>query len=279
MSSTKNPGARRIMREIAELEREGSDRYKVTLPGENIFELHFTIRGPADTPFADGLYHGILVLPSQYPYAPPEIFFWTPSGRFETRERICLSMTSFHSESWQPAWGIRTILIGLASFMATESDGSVGSIRWNADERLKLAKESLTWTCKDCGQSNAEILPITGAVRPLPDGGEVHELSFAYKKDEEAAKASSASAGASDPEAAAETRPPLSPASAPAAVARLSPSPVAARAPPSPRPVAEPVPVAVAREPTEHERKLATLDLAIVAVLVVIIAILARKFT
>ena len=28
-----------------------------------------------------------------------------PSGRFETHKKICLSITGFHPESWQPAWG------------------------------------------------------------------------------------------------------------------------------------------------------------------------------
>ena len=35
----------------------------------------------------------------------------TPSGRFEVNKKICLSISSFHPETWQPSWGIRTALL------------------------------------------------------------------------------------------------------------------------------------------------------------------------
>ncbi|KAI9223080.1 ubiquitin-conjugating enzyme/RWD-like protein [Blastocladiella britannica] len=149
-STTTRPAStnlRRIMAEIRELEREHSDRYALSLPDEsNLFEPHFTIRGPAGSPYADGVYHGRLVLPPQYPFKPPEIYFSTPNGRFETKKKVCLSVSSFHEETWQPAWGtyedhepVRTILVGITGFMATESEGSVGSVKWTDQERLRLA--------------------------------------------------------------------------------------------------------------------------------------------
>ena len=39
--------------------------------------------------------------------------FLTPSGRFETNTKICLSFSAYHPELWQPAWGIRLILEAL----------------------------------------------------------------------------------------------------------------------------------------------------------------------
>jgi hypothetical protein len=48
---------------------------------ENIFEWHFTVRGPADTPFAGGIYHGRIILPAEYPFKPPSIIFLTVCGR------------------------------------------------------------------------------------------------------------------------------------------------------------------------------------------------------
>jgi ubiquitin-protein ligase len=44
----------------------------------------------------------------------------TPSGRFEVNKKICLSISSFHPETWQPSWGIRTALLALMAFFATE---------------------------------------------------------------------------------------------------------------------------------------------------------------
>ena len=71
---------------------------------------------PEDTPYNKGCYHGKVIFPAQYPHAPPAILMMTPSGRLETGKRLCLSMTDFHPESWNPAWSVETILVGLLSF-------------------------------------------------------------------------------------------------------------------------------------------------------------------
>ncbi len=44
---------------------------------DNLFEWHFTIRGPADSEFAGGIYHGRIVLPPEYPMKPPSIILLT----------------------------------------------------------------------------------------------------------------------------------------------------------------------------------------------------------
>lgn len=42
-----------------------------------MFEWHFTIRGPPDTEFEGGIYHGRIILPSDYPLKPPSIIVLT----------------------------------------------------------------------------------------------------------------------------------------------------------------------------------------------------------
>ena len=44
---------------------------------DNLFEWHFTIRGPPDSPFANGLYHGRILLDSDYPFKPPNFMLLT----------------------------------------------------------------------------------------------------------------------------------------------------------------------------------------------------------
>lgn len=46
---------------------------------DNLFEWHFTIRGPSDTDFSGGIYHGRIVLPPEYPMKPPSIILLTVS--------------------------------------------------------------------------------------------------------------------------------------------------------------------------------------------------------
>ncbi len=150
---------RRINREIQEIQSNPSLYWTIQSIDDNILEWHFTIRGPPGTEFANGLYHGRLLLPFNYPFAPPSIMLLNPNGRFETNRKICLSISNYHPELWQPAWGIRTIMEGLRSMFPTPSDGAIGGLDWPIDVRKKLAVESQDWTCKVCDCKNLEILP------------------------------------------------------------------------------------------------------------------------
>lgn len=84
--------------------------------------------------------------------------FLTPSGRFETNTKVCLSFSAYHPELWQPAWGIRLILEALISFLPTPADGAIGALDWSSKERKRLAKDSTKFCCKSCGNC-VNLLP------------------------------------------------------------------------------------------------------------------------
>ncbi|CAE7876132.1 UBE2J2 [Symbiodinium microadriaticum] len=107
----------------------------------NILEWHFVITGNQD-PYTGGKYHGILEFPDDFPMKPPSIKMLTPSGRFEINKRICLSMSDFHKESWNPSWTVEKILIGLMSFMYEENSVSIGSILEPKEDRRRYAAAS-----------------------------------------------------------------------------------------------------------------------------------------
>lgn len=46
---------------------------------DNLFEWHFSVRGPPDSDFDGGVYHGRIVLPPEYPMKPPSIILLTVS--------------------------------------------------------------------------------------------------------------------------------------------------------------------------------------------------------
>ncbi|XP_038708381.1 ubiquitin-conjugating enzyme E2 34-like isoform X2 [Tripterygium wilfordii] len=108
----------------------------------------YVLEGSEGTPFAGGYYYGKIKFPPEYPYKPPGISMTTPNGRFMTQKKICLSMSDFHPESWNPMWSVSSILNGLLSFMMDSSPTS-GSVSSTVAEKQRLAKVSLAFNCKN----------------------------------------------------------------------------------------------------------------------------------
>lgn len=75
-------GVKRLMREAIELANPTEEYYACPLE-DNLFEWHFTVRGPPGTDFENGYYHGRILLPSQYPMQPPNIILLTVSFIYE----------------------------------------------------------------------------------------------------------------------------------------------------------------------------------------------------
>jgi len=69
---------------------------------------------------------------------------FTPSGRFQTNTRLCLSISDYHPESWNPSWSVGTILTGLISFMVG-TEQSVGTTESSETSKKKFALDSFAW--------------------------------------------------------------------------------------------------------------------------------------
>ena len=155
-----NPATKRILQEARELSRNPSPYHTAApLDDSNLFEWHFTLAGPPDSPYASGVYHGRIILPPTYPMRPPMFRFLTPSGRFEINRDLCLSMSGFHEETWQPAWGIRTAITALRAFMVTAGQGQIGGMEATEANRKEWASRSRAWVCgRCCSKTNEAIL-------------------------------------------------------------------------------------------------------------------------
>lgn len=156
----KSPGIKRLMREAAEL-ADPTEDYSANPLEDNLFEWHFTVRGPPNTEFEGGIYHGRIILPTDYPMKPPDIILLTPNGRFEINKKICLSISGHHPETWQPSWSIRTALVALIAFMPTATIGAIGSLNYSPEERQALAKKSRNWECDICGKVSEKLFDPT----------------------------------------------------------------------------------------------------------------------
>lgn len=107
----------------------------------NILQWHYVVKGPEDSPYEGGYYHGKLVFPREFPFKPPSIYMITPSGRFAVNTRLCLSISDFHPDTWNPAWSVSTILTGLLSFMLEKSP-TLGSIETSDHTKRQLSAQS-----------------------------------------------------------------------------------------------------------------------------------------
>jgi ubiquitin-conjugating enzyme E2 J2 len=89
---------KRLQKEFREVEKNPVSFLKARPRENNILEWHFVVHG-LDGDYTNGIYHGILTFPEEYPYKPPSMTMLTPSGRFHTNKKLCLSFTDFHPES------------------------------------------------------------------------------------------------------------------------------------------------------------------------------------
>jgi len=172
-----NSAVKRIMQEARELANDPSTEYSAAPLEDDIFEWHCTLRGPAGTDFEGGLYHFRIRLPAEYPFRPPSIMLLTPNGRFELNTKICISFTNYHEELWQPAWGVRTAIIGLQGFFPLKGQAAVGvgALEVPTSERKRLAVLSRDWVCQRCNRSNLECLPDPAQLNDASTLGSVSE--------------------------------------------------------------------------------------------------------
>ncbi|XP_035547969.1 ubiquitin-conjugating enzyme E2 34-like isoform X1 [Juglans regia] len=139
---------KRLQKEYRALCKEPVSHVVARPSPNDILEWHYVLEGSEGTPFAGGYYYGKIKFPSEYPYKPPGISMTTPNGRFMTQKKICLSMSDFHPESWNPMWSVSSILTGLLSFMMDNSP-TTGSVNTTVAEKQRLAKASLVFNCKN----------------------------------------------------------------------------------------------------------------------------------
>jgi ubiquitin-conjugating enzyme E2 J1 len=226
----------------------------------------------------------------------------TPSGRFQTNKKICLSISGFHPEHWRCVWSIRTVLIALIAFLPTKGGGAIGALDYSSIEKKRYAKLSQQWYCKQCELKNCEQLApersATAAAKKkkkkkqkadvVVDGLNLAEIRFAPEKPKEEEEAAATTTTNSEAKVAAantaELPPPPPPATgkaeeeAPKSKAAAAPVAMTAAASGSSEAKAAagaaalaPLPVVV-REATTN-----SMSRYIVALTIIIVAILLRK--
>ncbi|KAJ6471877.1 UBC-like protein [Mycena sanguinolenta] len=163
--------SKRLSKEYVTMQREPPPFVWAAPEEKNILTWNFLIRGPSDSPFAGGEYHGLLLFPPEYPFKPPGIKMLTPSGRFHPDKKICFSMSDFHPGSWNPAWSAATILTGLLSFMLSD-EMTTGSVTSSEAHKRAFAARSHAWNIAQPRFREAFPEYCSPQIRDLPNMGE-----------------------------------------------------------------------------------------------------------
>ncbi|OAX39854.1 UBC-like protein [Rhizopogon vinicolor AM-OR11-026] len=162
---------KRLTKEYISMQREPPP-FVWAIPDEkNILTWNYLIRGPPDSPFSGGEYHGVLIFPPEYPFKPPGIKMFTPSGRFQQDKKICFSMSDFHPGTWNPAWSVATILTGLLSFMLSD-EMTTGSVTSSDGHKRAYAARSHSFNLSQSRFKEAFPDYCTETLRDLPNMGE-----------------------------------------------------------------------------------------------------------
>lgn len=112
---------------------------------DNFLEWEYLLIGADDTVYAGGVYHGRVRFTKEYPFKPPSIMMTTPNGRFEINKRLCLSISDFHPETWNPLWSVSTILLGISSFFYEDANTAGALVGVGDAEKRALARKSFEY--------------------------------------------------------------------------------------------------------------------------------------
>jgi ubiquitin-protein ligase len=180
---------RRLLRDLAEVQREPSELVSALPLESNLFEWHANLR-PSSGPLAGVVLHVRITFPHNYPDAPPNLLF--PMDKIPSFVHpnlysfgLCLDiLSSFIGRTderagWSPAYSVRTLLLQLQSFLfefdaAPQDHGGHYSARARYDEKriAKVRSEAarLSCSCGHCGQRSWP--PLEGTTAPAPSPAE-----------------------------------------------------------------------------------------------------------
>ncbi|BBH04462.1 ubiquitin-conjugating enzyme 30 [Prunus dulcis] len=124
-----------------------------------MFHWQATIMGPADSPFAGGVFLVSIHFPPDYPFKPPKVAFRTKvyHPNINSNGSICLDILK---EQWSPALTISKVLLSICSLLTDPNpdDPLVPEIaHMYKTDRVKYETTARSWT-----QNNFKCFNPTG---------------------------------------------------------------------------------------------------------------------
>ena len=126
----------------AQIKKHGkiTDNYVCAPDPEDPLTWYYVVFG-LEGDFEGGYYFGKVVCPTDYPARPPYITVLTKNGHFVAGEKVCLSITDYHPESWNPAWTVTHVILGMISFWLGGEE-TAGSQYYYGNDRVTQKKNA-----------------------------------------------------------------------------------------------------------------------------------------
>ena len=125
-----------------------TDNYVCAPDPENPLIWWFVVFG-LEGDYTGGYYFGKVECPPEYPAKPPYITIKTDNGCFRPNDKICLSITDYHPESWNPAWTVTHIIVGCISFWLQDEKTAGSLYRYEGDGTKEYHRQRSAWLSRE----------------------------------------------------------------------------------------------------------------------------------
>ncbi|PXF44138.1 Ubiquitin-conjugating enzyme E2 E3 [Gracilariopsis chorda] len=146
-----NGSARRIQKELKEINSDPPLHCTAGPKGDNIYEWVATIEGPEGSPYESGVFFVAISFPKDYPFSPPKITFRTRiyHCNINSSGKVCF-LDSLDS-MWSPALTVANLLSAITGLLIEPNPHSplVGSIAVQyLIDRAKHDETAQDWTIR-----------------------------------------------------------------------------------------------------------------------------------
>lgn len=108
--------AKRLRKELADLRKDPPSSCSAGPVGDDLFHWQATILGPADSPYANGLFFLKFQFPPDYPHKPPKVVFETKiyHPNINSSGSICVDVLK---DNWSPVLTVPKLLLSISSLL------------------------------------------------------------------------------------------------------------------------------------------------------------------
>jgi ubiquitin-protein ligase len=135
----------RLVKAVKELKKKRVMHFQAIQNEMDPLIFYFVLKGENKSDYEKGYYIGQIKLPKNFPDDPPDLIMLTPNGRFRINNKICLTITGFHKETWTPIWTIYKILDAFNSIFICDNDEGLAHIKESPQNRKYLARDSVSF--------------------------------------------------------------------------------------------------------------------------------------